>query len=391
MGSTVSISATDFIKHALGTAEHFGFKDTQDIKSSITQARTDRNDTPKIPAAARRLDALHGLLTLGAAAYFEHGFNRIHEPILFYELTEDRAKDVSLSLHIIGVEKSIAEALLIHTIRSLYRDLDIHEHVVRINSLGDRESLSRYSRELTNFFKKRMEFMPPTARELMKEHVLLAHADILERKHELADRSPSSLEYLNEQSRKHFREIIEYLDLTETPYEIDTKLIGHHQCYSQTLFRVDAYTSEDRDQTVPVVARGGRYEEFIYQHTKKHVPAVGAVVTLQERKMPQRLPRQKPRSPQVCIVQLGFGPKLRSLAIIDELKRAGIPVHQSITSDSLTAQLDHARKHGVPYTLILGQKEYVDGSVIVRDMRSSSQEHVSLPHLVSHLRRTIKV
>lgn len=390
MGSQ-TLSATDFIKHATGTALHFGFHELHTLKDEEVCRSCDRKSDPKIPVAQRRLDALHGLLAGGAAAYFEHGLAGLGGPALFYDLGETRTGDIALALHIIGVEKSIAEALLLHTIRSLYNDLAYPEHVVHITSLGDRESLSRYARELGNYLKKRMDFMPPQSRELMKEHVLLALQDLIERKHELADRAPSSLEYLNEQSRKHFREIIEYLDFAEAPYEIDTKLTGHHLCYSHTLFKIDAYTDESREQLAPLETRGGRYEEFMYQHARKHIPAVGAVVTLRERKVPQRLPRAKARSPQLFIVQLGFGPKLRSLSILDELKRAQIPVFQSIASDSLSAQLDFARRQNVPYTIILGQKEYVDGNVILRDMRSSSQEHVPIANLVAHLKKTIRV
>lgn len=180
------------------------------------------------------------------------------------------------------------------------------------------------------------------------------------------------------------------MDFSETPYEIDTRLLGHHHCYSQTLFSIDAYTDDSRAERLPIEARGGRYDEFIFQQSKKILPAVGAVVTLKERRIPARIPRHKSDAPQVFIVQLGIGPKMRSLAILDELKHAGIPAYQALSSDSLSGQLERARERNVPYTLILGQKEYVDGTIILRDMRSSSQEYVPLSGLVSHLRRTIR-
>ncbi len=387
---TSTLSATDFIKHATGTAHHFGFRELGELRDDERCRNGEKSDQPKIPAAQKRTDSLHGLLASGAISYFDHGLQHLGEPALFYTIEETpRNGDVALSLQILGVDKSIAEALLIHTIRSLYRDLSYSEHVVRVNSLGDRESMTRYTRELGNYLRKRIELLPPTARELMKEHVLVALQHLLEKEHEIGLKSPSSLEYLNESSRRHFREIIEYLDFSETPYEIDTRLLGHHQCYSQTMFSVDAFADSARTDAAPFEARGGRYDEFISFNTKKNVPAVGAVVTLRERKFPARVPRQKATTPQIFIVQLGFGPKLRTLSILDDLKRADIPVYQSLASDSLSAQLENARRRGVPYTLILGQKEYADGNIILRDMFSSSQESVPIHNLVSHLRRTI--
>lgn len=391
MGSRAQTSATDFIRSATRTAHHFGFRSLEELRESA-RSKEGRGDRPKIPAIARRLDQLQGILANGASAYFDHNLNALGEPSLFYTVDEmPRSGDVAISLQILGIDKSIAEALLIHTVRSLLTELGYGEHNVRINSLGDRESLARYVRELTNYLRKRLDIMPPAAREAMKEHVVLALMHLLEKDHELGLKSPSPLEYLNEGSRKHFREIIEYLDFSETPYEIDTRLMGHHECYSQTVFAVDALDEETRSRLPEVSARGGRYDEFIYQHTKKHVPAVGTVITLHERKTPSRMPRQDLPVPQVFMVQIGFGPKLRSLMILEELKRAGIPVYQLLASDSLGAQLDRARSRQVPYTVILGQKEYVENTVIVRDMRSSSQESIPATALVSHLKKTLKV
>lgn len=192
-------SATDFIKRAAATAHHFGFRELGDLKNEERCKACDKKEQPKIPSAQKRIDSLQGMLTGGASAYFDHGFAGLGEPAFFYSIEETpRTGDTALTLHIFGVEKSIAEALLIHAVRSLYRELELENHVVRINSLGDRESVARYSRELGNYLKKRMDLMPPIARELMKEHALFALGHLLERDHELGAKCPSPLEYLNE-------------------------------------------------------------------------------------------------------------------------------------------------------------------------------------------------
>ncbi len=386
-----SLKAADFIRLASKTAHHFGFRALDDLKEDARCKNCEKSERPKILVAQKRIDALHGALAGGISAYFEHNLHGLGEPALFYTIDDSKKDAVQVSLQVLGTEKSIAESLLIHTIRSLFHDLNITEHSLRINSVGDRESVNRYSRELGNYFRKRIEHLPPTARELMKEHVLMTLGHLTERGHELCSKSPSSLEYLNESSRKHFREIIEYLDQSETPYEIDPRLLGHHQCYSHTIFSFDTWENESRTTPHLVRARGGRYDEFVYQMTKKTIPAVGAVITLEGQAVPLRLPKHTTTKPSVCMVQLGFGPRVRSLSILEDLRRADIPVHQSITSDSLSGQLETARQKKIPYTVILGQKEFVSNTVIVRNMFNSSQENVAIPGLVSYLKRTTKV
>lgn len=381
---------TEFLKKAAHTAEHFGFKTTDSFQKNPACKNSTSSLTHSATAMDRKLDALSGVLTAGMSAYIENNMHALEEPALFYSLEQvPRSGEAALSLQIYGVPKSIAEAILIQTTRALTIDLGYETHVVRINSLGDRDSSTRYTRELTNYLKKRLDDLPPTARELMKVHVSEALLHLIEKGHELAYRCPSPLEHLSDLSRKHFREIVEYLDMSDTPYEIDPKLIGHHQCYSDALFAIDITDADGVNLPhQPLHIRGGRYSEFVYRHTKRDIPAAGAVVILKEKKAPIRTPRtQRGALPSVYVVQLGFGPKIASLILIDSLRRASVPVLQNLTCDSLSKQLRDAEAKGVKYTLIIGQKEYVEGTVILRDMEARSQEHVPLTSVVSALKR----
>ena len=73
--------------------------------------------------------------------------------------------------------------------------------------------------------------------------------------------------------------------------------------------------------------------------------------------------------------------------LIDTLRQAGIPVMHSLASDSLSTQLRDAEAKGVRYTVIIGQKEFVEGTVILRDMNVRNQEYIEQGHLVKRLRK----
>jgi histidyl-tRNA synthetase len=227
--------------------------------------------------------------------------------------------------------------------------------------------------------------MPVNAREAMKEHPMLALQSLIDEKHDLAHTSPNPLEYLSDGSRKHFREIIEYLDMSETPYEIDSKMLGHHECYSDAIFALDINT--DDETGAPISARGGRFDEFSGRNTSTRTPSAGVVIQLNNSKAPARNPRTVAQKPSVYVVQLGFGPKIRSLMLVDALRQAGIPVMHDLASDSLSTQLREAEAMGVNYTIIVGQKEFVEGTVILRDMNARNQEYVTQDTLIRKLKR----
>ncbi|OGG85702.1 hypothetical protein A2392_02770 [Candidatus Kaiserbacteria bacterium RIFOXYB1_FULL_46_14] len=388
----MDLSTTEFSKRAVATCEHFGFRH-QSLFRHLPECR---DCTVKLEhnasALDKRKDGVGGLIANGFAAYAEEKLNALTEPVFYYNLEPvPRTGEVALSLHIFGVEKSIAEAILIQTIRSLLQDSGLRNQTVRINSLGDNDSQVRYTRELTNFLKRRVNDIPREARELMKDHVTLSLQHLIEKSHPLVQKCPSPLEHLTDQSRRHFREIVEYLDMSETPYEIDPRLIGHYHCWNDAIFTIDQ--NDELGNLLPeqpFKIQGGRYSAFFERHSKTRVPAVGAVVILQGKRSPARLPRPHQQNPIISIIQLGFGPKVRSLLLIDQLRKIGINLHQDLASDSLSAQLRAAETRGALYTIIIGQKEYVDGTVILRDMLGRNQESVPMNELPARLKK-IKV
>jgi histidyl-tRNA synthetase len=124
--------------------------------------------------------------------------------------------------------------------------------------------------------------------------------------------------------------------------------------------------------------------------TKTH--AVGGVFILKDKKAPASIPVSRSKfAPEVYLVQLGFGPKVKSLILIDELRRAGISVHQNVMSDSLSEQLRQAEERNSRYAVILGHKEYMDGNVILRDLKRQNQENIPLSTLTAHLKRVTAV
>ncbi len=386
----MSYSPTEFLKVAHHTAEHFGFQTIDQLRKhpackdcTITLPHTINNTNKKT-------DSHGGLLSAGVVTYCEEKLHALGEPVLLYSIDQTpRTGEPAITFHIFNVERSIGEAILIQATRALATDLGHADHTVRINSLGDKDSLTRYTRELTNFLKKRLDHMPAPARELMKEHPIAALSHLVDQGHDLGYRSPNPLEFLSDPSRKHFREIIEYLDMSETPYEIDPKMLGHHEYYSDAIFSVDIQ-NENGDES-PLSIRGGRFNEFVYRNTRTRTPAVGAVAVFKNNKTPNRIPRGKISTPSVYVIQLGFGPKIRSLMLIDSLRQAGISVMHNLASDSLSSQLREAEAKGVKYALIMGQKEFIENTIILRDMSIRNQEFVEQSTLIKRLKKQVPV
>jgi histidyl-tRNA synthetase len=379
------VSPTEFLKIASHTAEYFGFRTADQLRKHPASVACITEPTHSIHPDDYTSDDVEGKIARGLNTFYLEKLHAINGPILLY--TIDTSKEPAIVFHIFNVPKSIAEAILIQTNRALAHELGYTDHLVHINSLGDSDSMTRYGRELTSFFRKRLDLLPGEARELLKRHAFHSLRHLITTDHEISYRAPSPLEFLSDTSRKHFREIIEFFDMTDTPYEINPRLVSNHEYYSDALFKIEF--TDAPDQTHPLLIQGGRFDDFVYRKTKRRTAAVGSVALLRNQPAPARHPRPKLRLPAVYIIQLGFGPKVRSLLLIDELRRAGILVWQNLASDSLSAQLRDAEEKGVTHVIIIGQKEYVDGTAIVRDMRARKQEAVPFTQLPKRIKRAV--
>jgi histidyl-tRNA synthetase len=62
-------------------------------------------------------------------------------------------------------------------------------------------------------------------------------------------------------------------------------------------------------------------------------------------------------------------------------------VHQALSKDKLAGQLSVAERIETPYMILIGKKEAMEQSAIVRDMSTRSQETVPLSKLAQHVKK----
>ncbi len=384
-------TAKEFLKTSADIAKYFGFRTAESFKKDPLCKDCEEKISFLENTSPLLLDLHCRSINSSITSFCTYNLQALEAPVLLYS-TENSDDELAVNFNIFNVDKSIAEAILIQVGRSLLQELNNNESVVRINSLGDKDSSSRHLKELTNFLRKKIDKMPTEARELLKVHPLKALAYLTKIDHELSYKAPNPLEYLGDQSRKHLREIIEYLDMTEIPYEIDPRMVEYYDYYSDTLFSVGDRGSEEDDEDNKISIRGGRLNDFIFERTNTFIPTANTVITMKNNKKTNlKSPTLKRSGSDIFVVQIGFGPKIRSLVVIDELRKINVPVQHKLSSDSLSEQLRQAEDAGARYTVIIGQKEFLNDTVILRDMKNRTQENIPLDSLFKKLKKQTTV
>jgi len=345
-------------------------------------------------------------------AYIEHGMQNKPQPVKLYycgplfrhdKPQKGRYREFyTFGIEAIGSPKSIMDAMIIHMGILMLKEAGIEDISLKINSIGDAESRKEYLKELVNYYKKYLGRMSTIDRQRLKDNPLR----ILDSKDpnliEINADAPQSISYLNNTSKKHFKEVMENLDEMGVDYEIDHTLVRGLDYYTHTVFEFFTTTKDTSDDSEngdnKILTRklalggGGRYDYLSKaMGYKKEIPSVGFGLGIDRiveasSKIPK--PRIKKKA-KVYFIQLGTEAKMKSLRVIEILRQNKIPVRQSISKDSLGSQLAIAEKSGVPHTIIFGQKEALENSIIVRDMSNRSQKTIDIDKLAKYL-KTLK-
>ena len=391
-----------FSKHertrSIETALHYGFTPIHQLKTS----EMDRSATRAVSsidnifgAPSKENDHFNTREKATLIKLYNKGhFDRLPSPLMLYreKINISRSDKNSINkkcvLDIIGVSGSIAEALSIQTTYAVLEENGFKNLVVEINSVGDKISRESFEQDLVCYLRSIMNKLPEKTQDLCKKN---PHSFFLSTDQEIEpflNNAPQPIEYLSEDSRRHLREILEYLEELDIPYTINNRLIAHKAVHEHAIFRIVSINKTSRQNKKKLlIAYGMRYNPLSLRlGYRKSTPAVGTFLLYEK-------PKNKKRKvscsgdPRFCFLHLGFTAKLKSLKLITELRRSRIPVFHYLTKDKLIGQMSVVRKLKLPYIIIMGHKEALEGTVMIRSTLDHSQETVPLKNLMTHLKK----
>jgi len=293
---------------------------------------------------------------------------------------------------VLGEGGSIVDAQIIQIFYEILKELKLKNLVVNINSLGCSQRRPYYKKILTSYFKTRISSLCGNCRRRLQENVLRILDCKEEKCQAVKEGAPQTLDHLCEECRLHFREVLEFLDEIEIPYNLDPYLVRGLDYYTRTVFEV---FSQDQEQGGSQVALGGggRYDKLVKLLGGRDIPGIGmagGVERIINLMKSQGLEISNENKARIFLAQLGNLAKRKSLKLLKEFRKAKIKVLESFGRDSLKSQLGRANRLGAEYALIIGQKEALEDSVIIRNMENGHQETVKLDKAVEAVKKKMR-
>jgi histidyl-tRNA synthetase len=372
---TTAKSTAELLQRAIEAANSFGFCSMDEAISDIPAKRLKAAN--KVTHVHTRDKTVLPIMRKLAA----RDAHKVDKHILGYEINTGSESTDNFSLNIANSESPLAEATLIAAAYTLLDSIGISDPVVHINSFGTTESFTRYIRDLNRYLKKISKDTPLQVQSDMAVSPMRAYARLSKVSSELAQAAPIAVDYLNDDGRSHLWGLLEYLEGAEIPYVLDNSVVAGTDYFEHTLFEI-----KDR-QANNLLAYGGRYSILGRKAFKKHIPATGITIDIAGKGARKPKLLKSKTMPQFYFAQLGCKAKRVGLKVLRLLHNAGIQVSHDFTQEELVRQMAHIDAQSVPYIIIIGQKEALDDTVIVRDASTHKQRVLPTSQLIKHLKK----
>ena len=330
-------------------------------------------------------------------AYMEHGMFNLPQPVklftfgpLFrYERPQlGRFRQFhQIDLEAFGEGSSVIDAQIIQIFYNILKELKFKNIVIEINSIGDNQCRPYYKKLLTNYLKARENSLCSDCRRRIRENPLRVLDCKEEKCQPVKAQAPQLIDHLCEGCKTHFKQVLEFLDEIELPYRLNPYLVRGLDYYTKTVF--EFFEDTDTGKNLGALVGGGRFDGLAKILGGKDTPACGAAAGVERlvQVLKERIKDISPVKKNIFLAQLGDLAKRKSLRLYEDFRKSKILIAESLGKDSLKTQLRSADRLGASYTLILGQREALEGTVIVRDMKTGRQDTIKIDKVVGEIKK----
>lgn len=363
-----------------------------DVVSKEMYTFTDRSDH----SITLRPEATAGVVR----AFIEHGMNSLPQPVKLYYFGPmfryDRPQAgrqrqfFQYGIEAFGETSPSVDAQVITLAMRFFRQVGLKNITLQINSIGDSACRPKYKNALVEYLESNIKQLADEDKERLKTNPMRVLDSKEPRTQVIIADAPQLLNFLCEDCQKHFAGVLEYLDSLGIGYELNPQLVRGLDYYSRTVFEFYG----EREGAQASLGGGGRYDSLVELLGGVPTPAVGFAlgaerIALEMVEAGVSVPLEAPK--RVYVASLGEPARLAAFALIEELLDKNVAASGAVDRDGIGSQLERANKLGVPYALIIGQKEVQEGTVLLRDMISGAQEEIKLDLIAGELRQRFSI
>lgn len=307
-------------------------------------------------------------------------------PVVSLHETDRAAARHEVGIFILGEDSVIANAQLINAASEFLESFGIESAVLELNSLGCRNCQRDYQNVLIDHLQKfNLNICSECTEKLQAGRLTFWRCEKRPCR-EFFARAPQIVDSLDADCRSHLVGVLESVDALGIPYNLNpllSGLISHERIFFRLVGEGHAN----------IFGEGANYSPWAkYLGAEEPVSLIG-FLTIFEKLWPFVPPERQKAKPkvEVFLIALGDAASRKALILRKLLSLAGIKTWEAILGrPGIKNQLKEAEAHNPDIALIIGQKEALDETVILRDMRSGMQEVFSSDRIIEEVKKRLR-
>ena len=285
-----------------------------------------------------------------------------------------------IGAELIGPAEPLADAEIIACGWNILQALGIAgEVVLEINTLGDRASRDAYRAALVEYFTAHKAGLSEDSLTRLERNPLRILNSKDEGDRRIIAGAPDIHPHLTPEAAAFYDRLQAYLTAFGVKFVNNPRIVRGLDYYGHTAFEFVT----TRLGAQGTVMAGGRYDGLVAEMGGPATPAVGWAAGVERLSM---LLTDMPAAPRpVAVVPVGEAAEAAALAVLQELRRAGIRAEMAYRGN-LKRRLERANRVAARAAVILGEEEVARGVAQVKDFASGTQREVPITELTAILR-----
>ncbi len=248
---------------------------------------------------------------------------------------------------------------------------------VVINSLGVPSSRESYKNVLRDYLNPHFAKLSEESKKRFDINILRIFDSKDEGDQAIMKDAPLLIDYLDEESLKHFEIVKQILEKSSIPYEVDSKLVRGLDYYTNTTFEIISGSVGSQS----ALCGGGRYNLLAEQIGGSSIPGVGFAAGIErillacQNENTLNLPDEK-IDLYMVLLDKSLAGDAYSLSV--EFRDRGITVDLDYAQRSVKAQMREANKYNARFVLFHGGDEYKNGEFVLKNMGDGTETRINI-------------
>lgn len=295
-------------------------------------------------------------------------------------------------VEVFGTYDPMMDAEVISIPVNLYKLIGLKGIKVNINTLGDSESRDNYRQALIEYFKPHLDDLCSDCKERFNKNPLRILDCKIDADLDIMKNAPKTIDYLNEESKKHFELVKKYLDALNIDYIVNPNVVRGLDYYTHTVFEVEADVKDFGSQNV--LCGGGRYNNLVENIGGPKTSGVGFALGME--RLMNAIECENIELPIVdnvdCyIIPMSEKEKDYAFNLCMNLRLNGFITDIDYNDRNIKSNFKQADRLNSDYIIIIGEEEIDSDILTIKNNKSKEEYKVLKDNLIDFLDERIDI